>query len=135
MGLAGGVSAYFYGQIRQRHDYRQLTLTALFLWVVGFVVAGVASTRYLAIVPVLLFGLGQGLVFPTVMLWVEELVPTDRQGQFSSYIAMAGYTGQFLSPVLFGVVAGPFGTRSVFVAAAVFAGVSFLGSGVQYVAH
>ena len=135
MGLAGGVSAYFYGQIRQRLNYRQLTLTALFLWVIGFGIAGVASTRYLAIVPVLLFGFGQGLVFPTVMLWVEELVPTDRQGQFSSYIAMAGYIGQFLSPVLFGVVTGPFGTQSVFVAAAVLAGISFLGSGVQYVAH
>ena len=92
-------------------------------------------TRYLAIVPVLLFGFGQGLVFPTVILWVEELVPTDRQGQFNSYTAMAGSIGQFLSPVLFGVVAGSFGTRSVFVAAAVLAGGSFLGSGVQYVAH
>jgi len=42
---------------------------------------------------VVLFGLGQGLVFPTVLLWVEELVPADRQGQFSSYVAMAGYIG------------------------------------------
>ena len=92
-------------------------------------------TRYLAIVLVLLFGFGQGLVFPTVMLWVEELVPTDRQDQFSSYIAMAGYISEFLSPVLFGVVAGPFRTQSMVVAAAILAGVSFLGSGVQYVAH
>jgi MFS family permease len=135
LGLAGGVNAYFYGQIRQWLSYRQLTLTALSLWVVSFGVAGIASTRYLAVVPVLLFGLGQGLVFPTVMLWVEELVPTDRQGQFSSYIAMAGYIGQFLSPVLFGVVAGPFGTQSVFVVAAILAGVSLLGAGVRYVTY
>ena len=57
----------------------------------------VASTRVLALLPVVPFGLGQGLVFPTVLLWVEELVPADRQGRFSSYVAMAGYIGRFLS--------------------------------------
>ena len=41
--LTGGVSAYFYGQIRQRLDYRQLTLTSLFLWAVGF---GIAGSRF-----------------------------------------------------------------------------------------
>jgi len=81
---------------------------------------------------VVLFGLGQGLVFPTVLLWVEELVPTDRQGQFSSYVAMAGYVGQFLSPVLFGLIVGPFGIRAVFAAAAAFAGLTLVVSGGRY---
>jgi MFS family permease len=66
------------------------------------------------------------------LLWVEELVPADRQGQFSSYVAMAGYVGQFLSPVLFGLVAGPFSIRAVFAAAAAFAGLALVVSGGRY---
>lgn len=131
-GLAGGLSAYFYDRIRRRFDYRQITLSALALWVVGFGIAAVASSVVLAVLPVILFGIGQGLVFPTVLLWVEELVPADRQGQFSSYVAMAGYVGQFLSPVLFGLVASPFGVQSVFAAAAGFAAISLIFAGTKY---
>jgi MFS transporter, ACDE family, multidrug resistance protein len=131
LGIAGGVSAYFYDRIKRRFGYRQLTIAALSLWVVGFGLAATASTPVLAVVPVVLFGLGQGLVFPTVLLWVEELVPADRQGQFSSYVAMAGYIGQFLSPILFGVVAGALGVRSVFGAAAGAVGVALLVIGLK----
>lgn len=127
MGTAGGVSAYYYDRIKRRLDYRRLVLTALGLWTVGFTSATVASSRTVALVPVVLFGLGQGLVFPTVLLWVEDLVPPDRQGQFSSYIATVGYLGQFLAPVAFGPVAGAFGVRAVFGVAAAGAGVALVG--------
>ena len=65
------------------------------------------------------FGLGLGLVFPSAFGWIEALAPVDRQGQFSSYLASAGYTGQFVSPVLFGPLVPAFGVRGVFGAAAV----------------
>ncbi|WP_248299406.1 MFS transporter [Halorhabdus amylolytica] len=87
---------------------------AFLLWTIGFAVVPVANSPVVAIAPVVLFGLGQGLVFPTAMLWVEELVPASRKGQFSSYIAMFGYVGQFLSPVVFGPVAAGFGVVAVF---------------------
>ena len=132
LGIAGGVSAYFYDRIKRRFEYRQLTVVALGLWVAGSSLVAVASAPLLALLPVVLFGLGQGLVFPTVLLWVEELVPADRQGQFSSYVAMAGYIGQSLSPVLFGLVAGPFGIRAAFAAAAAFAGLALVASGGRY---
>lgn len=118
LGVSGGTSAYFYARIKRRFDYRRISLAAFVLWTIGFGTATVATTPTVAILPVVLFGLGQGLVFPTVFLWVEELVPADRRGQFSSYIAMFGYVGQFLSPIAFGVVAGAFGVRAVFATAA-----------------
>jgi len=126
MGAAGGVSAYYYDRIRRRIDYRQLVLAACALWTVGFAVAATAPTRAVAVAPVVLFGLGQGLVFPTVLLWIEELVPADRQGQFSSYVAIVGYVGQFLAPVAFGPVAGAFGVHAVFATAALGAGVALV---------
>lgn len=132
LGMAGGLSAYFYDRLKRHLSYRQLTFAALGLWLPGFGLAAVASSWILAVLPVVLFGLGQGLVFPTVLLWVEELVPADRQGQFSSYVAMAGYVGQFLSPVLFGPVVGPLGIRAVFVVGAGFAGLVLAVSSIRY---
>jgi len=58
------------------------------------------------------------LVFPSAFGWIEALAPVDRQGQFSSYLASAGYTGQFVSPVVFGPLVPVFGVRGVFAAAA-----------------
>ena len=125
MGLSGGTSAYFYDRIRQRLSYVGLAHTAFLLWTVGFGLVIVAGSAWMAAVPVVLFGLGQGLVFPTALLWVEELVPVGRQGQFSSYIAMFGYVGQFLSPILFGPVASGFGVTAVFGTAAGVVGLVF----------
>jgi len=114
MGIAGGVSAALYDRVHRLFSYGQLARIALLLWTVGFAVVPAANSPIVAIAPVVLFGLGQGLAFPTAMLWVEELVPADRKGQFSSYIAMFGYVGQFLSPVLFGPVAAGLGVTAVF---------------------
>ncbi|MFB6110318.1 MAG: MFS transporter [Halodesulfurarchaeum sp.] len=114
MGVSGGVSAFFYDRIKRRFTHQQLAVVAFALWSVGFGLATVVSSSLTAAAPVMLFGLGQGLVFPTVLLWIEELVPPDRQGQFSSYVAMLGYLGQFLSPVVFGPIASRFGPSGVF---------------------
>ncbi|ADJ14797.1 MFS transporter [Halalkalicoccus jeotgali] len=132
LGVVGGTSAYFYDRIKRRFGYRQLTLAALALWTVGFAVAAVADGRFVAVLPVALFGLGQGLVFPTVLLWIEELAPADRKGQYSSYVAMFGYIGQFLSPVVLGPVAGAAGVHAVFAVAGTFVGVAVLGVAIAH---
>lgn len=127
LGISGGVSAALYDRIRKRFAYHELAGIAFGLWTVAFVLATVASSALLAVVPMVLYGLGQGLVFPTVLLWVEELVPKGYQGRFSSYVAMAGYIGQFLSPVLFGPVVAGFGVRAVFASAAIAVGTGAIG--------
>lgn len=120
-GMAGGVSAAVYDRLVTRTSRHTLVVTALVLWVGAFAGATLADSPLTAVPTVIAFGLGQGLVFPAAFAWIETLAPTDRQGQFSSYLASAGYTGQFLSPVLFGLLVPPFGVRGVFGAAALLA--------------
>jgi ACDE family multidrug resistance protein len=74
--------------------------------------------------PVVAFGLGLGLVFPSAFAWIEALAPQDRQGQYSSYLASAGYVGQFAASIVFGPLVAPFGVRGVFGAAATVATVA-----------
>ncbi|MFO7927462.1 MAG: MFS transporter [Halobacteriota archaeon] len=125
-GLAGGVTGVLYGRLKGRFGARPLVSSAFALWLVAFVLATVVTSPVTAFAPVVLFGLGIGLVFPSTFVWVESLAPTAQQGQFGSYVAMAGYVGQFVSPVVFGSVVAPFGVRGVFSAAAL---VSIVGIG------
>jgi len=128
-GAAGGVSAIAYDRLVSRVDRSALVFAALGLWVAGFGLATAVGTAVGAALPVVLFGLGLGLVFPSTFAWVEAFAPPDRQGQFSSYLASVGYTGQFLSPVAFGLAVPLAGVRGVFFAAATVAGVGAVGLG------
>ncbi|MDS0474496.1 MFS transporter [Natrinema sp. 1APR25-10V2] len=128
-GAAGGISAVAYDRLVSRVDRSALVFTALGLWIAGFGLATAVGTAVGAALPVVLFGLGLGLVFPSTFAWVEAFAPPDRQGQFSSYLASVGYTGQFLSPVAFGLAVPLAGVRGVFFAAATVAGVGAVGLG------
>ncbi|MEF8820773.1 MAG: MFS transporter [Halovenus sp.] len=128
-GGAGGISAALYDRLVARISKHALVAVALGLWIVAFAGATVATSALTAIPSVVAFGLGLGLVFPSSFAWIEALAPVDRQGQFSSYLASAGYTGQFLSPVLFGPLVPAFGVRGVFGAAAVVSGASLIALG------
>lgn len=121
-GIAGGITGGLYDRFKRRVGAGRLVLAALVLWAIGLGAAVVVTSPAAAFAPVVLFGLGVGFVFPSTFVWVESLAPEALQGQLSSYVAMAGYVGQFVSPVLFGVFVGPFGIRGPFAAAALAAG-------------
>ena len=120
-GIAGGLTSVLYDRFKQRIDALALVLAAFGLWLVGFGLAAVVTTPLAAFAPVILFGFGLGVVFPSVFAWIESFVPAEKQGQFSSYAAMSGYIGQFAAPVVFAPFVAPFGVRGVFTAAAVVA--------------
>ncbi|WP_049939456.1 MFS transporter [Natronomonas pharaonis] len=117
-GVAGGIAGASYDRLKQATGSLWLVAVAFLLWTIGFGTAAVVESPAAAFLPVVLFGIGLGLVFPSSFVWVERLAPTDRQGQFGSYVAMAGYIGQFSAPVVFGPLVAPFGVRAVFSAAA-----------------
>lgn len=125
-GVSGGVTAVLFDRLKQRASALALVLVAFALWIASFSLAVTVTTPLGAFAPVILFGLGLGLVFPSTFVWVESLAPKAKQGQFSSYVAMAGYLGQFFSPIVFGPLVAPFGVRGVFLAAAVTAVVGFV---------
>lgn len=126
-GLAGGITAAGYDRLLGRTTRIRLVGTALLLWSLGFASATLATSALTAVPAVVAFGLGLGVVFPSAFSWIEALAPADKQGQFSSYLASAGYTGQFLSPVLFSPLLRALGIRGVFGAAALAALVGLAG--------
>ena len=114
MPVSSGTTAFIYGRIRSRLSYRAIVMTAVLLWAVAFGSTSQASSIQSIAVSVALFGVSLGLIFPTVMVWIGDVVPLAFRGRFSSYLGTFGYIGQFLSPILFAPVLILVGFKGVF---------------------
>lgn len=100
VGIAGGTTSLFYGRIKARLSFNTIVKISLFLWSVGFILISQAPFVWLISVSILFFGIGMGMVIPTVSVWVGEIVPASFRGRMTSYITLFSYTGQFLSPII-----------------------------------
>lgn len=118
MAFSGGAIAFIYGKIRARFSYRTIAMTAVLLWAAGFTSISLFQHIPAIAVSAAVFGMGQGLVMPTVMAWIGDAVPLSFRGRFSSYLGTFGYIGQFLSPILFAPVLILVGLKNVFTVAA-----------------
>ena len=125
-GAAGGVTAVAYDRLLKRVSRLTLVGVAVGLWTIGFAGVSAVTTAGGALLPVVLFGAGIGLVFPSAFAWVEQFAPAAKQGQFSAYLASVGYTGQFLAPVLFGPLVPAVGIAGTFAVGAAVAAVGLL---------
>ena len=125
-GAAGGVTAVAYDRLLKRSSRLTLVGIAVGLWTVGFAGVSAVTTAGGALLPVILFGAGIGLVFPSAFAWVEQFAPASKQGQFSAYLASVGYTGQFLAPVLFGPLVPAVGVAGTFAVGAAVAAIGGL---------
>ncbi len=118
MTTSGALTSFIYGKIRSRFTYHGIVTFSVALWVVLFTIISQASDIRMIIVGGALFGVSQGLLMPTVMVWIGEVVPPSFRGRFSSYLGSSGYIGQFLSPYLFGPVYMLVALKGVFLASA-----------------
>ena len=118
MTASAGVTAFVYGKIRSRFSYQVIVTMAVALWMLAFTTISQACGSWIVVVAVALFGVSQGLIMPTVMVWVGAVVPPSFQGRFSSYLGTFGFIGQFLSPILFAPVFMQLGFKGVFLTGA-----------------
>jgi MFS family permease len=104
MTLSAGVTSLLYGRIKSRLSYERIVLIALALWAVGYTAVSQATSPLVIALATAFFGIGQGMTMPALMVWVGELVPAPFRGRVAAYLGMFGSLGQFLAPVLFGVL-------------------------------
>jgi len=123
---SAGVTAFIYGKIRSRFTYRVIVTIGVALWAVAFITISQASGSRIIAMAVALFGVSQGLILPTVMVWIGAVVPPSFRGRFSSYLGSFGFIGQFLSPILFAPVFMLVGLKGVFMVGAGVGAVWFL---------
>ncbi len=115
---SAGVTAFIYGKIRFRFTYRVIVTIGVALWTLAFTTISQASGSRIMALAVALFGVSQGLILPTVMVWIGAVVPPSFRGRFSAYLGTFGFIGQFLSPILFAPVFMLVGLKGVFMVGA-----------------
>jgi ACDE family multidrug resistance protein len=115
---SAALTAFVYGRIRMRLSYERIVMLTAVLWAVAFTIISQAPASFVLAIGAALFGVSQGLLLPTVMVWVGALVPASYRGRFSSYLGTSGFIGQFLSPIVFAPVFMHLGFEGVFVSGA-----------------
>jgi len=118
MATAAGTMSLVYGKIRGRLSYRTISIIGVLIWAIAFFSISKAQVLPTIVFSVFFLGAGQGLIMPTVMAWIGEVVPVSFRGRFSSYLGTFGYIGQFLSPILLAPALIHFGIRGVFTVSA-----------------
>ena len=118
MTASAGVTAFVYGKIRSRFSYERIGIMTVILWTMAFTIISQAPVSWAIAIGMALFGISQGLMMPTVMVWIGVVVPPSFRGRFSSYLGTCGFIGQFLSPILFAPVFVQLGFKGVFVTGA-----------------
>ncbi len=114
VGVAGGAASFFYGRIKARLSFNTIIIIALSLWSAGFIMMSQAPFVWLVSVSIIFFGIGMGMVIPTISVWVGELVPASFRGRMTSYITLFSYTGQFLSPIILSPIESALGLDALF---------------------
>ena len=114
MGIAGAISALMYRRIKSKFSYNLIAFVGLGLWSFGLILLSQTISIFTVLVMMVLFGVGQGMVMPTLNLWVGELTKTCVRGRMVSYLTMFLFVGQFLPPLIFNPIFSKFNFNGVF---------------------
>ena len=119
MGIAAATSAFMYKRIKSKFSYTVIAFIALAIWGVGLILLSQTVSVLTIIVTFVLFGIGQGMVMPTLNLWVGELANTCARGRLVSYLTTFLFIGQFLPPVIFNPIFSALSFSGVFLIAGI----------------
>ncbi|WP_035075196.1 MFS transporter [Maridesulfovibrio zosterae] len=113
---------------RLAHFISQPTMIAIsaFAYAASMIAMPSAGSALWCIIPVCLFGLGQGLNMPNSMSMLTAIAPMEQRAIFMSINGMLLRLGQTLAPLLMGLVYAGFKLDAVFYAGAVIALAMFL---------
>jgi MFS family permease len=100
LGISGCASALlgiFYGRIAWRfHRYTILTITLLSFGL-GLCCLGFATSLVIVAFAVILIGIGEGLLMPTILTWIATITPRQFLGRAMGGFSVALNLGQFAS--------------------------------------
>lgn len=108
-------AALLLGRTRARFGRARLLIMANVLFVIGFVVIGLADVLPLLLLGALCYGLGEGSAIPTVQDVVAGAAPPSSRGAVVAVWVGAARAGQTVGPLLAGVGIATVGTGTTFV--------------------
>jgi MFS family permease len=94
------VSAFSYSKIKDRLNFQQVFCLGYFLMALGFIGIALSTTYLMALIGILIVGLGMGVLIPNANIWVMQLAPLEIRGREIGRLTTFWFMGQFLSPIV-----------------------------------
>lgn len=109
--ITSSLAAFNLGRIRQRVPTAPLLLATAATWVIAFALAGAASTLTLLIVGTLFYGLGEGVMIPSLQDTALDHAPDEHRAAVIATWTGSARLGQTAGPLVAGLVVAGAGTR------------------------
>jgi MFS family permease len=119
MSLATALTSSQLGRLARIFSKRTLLQVACGLYAAALLMIPLTPSLWVLGIPVILFGLAQGLSIPNLQTLLAGLAPLEHRGAFMSINGMILRLGQTVGPPLMGMAFGAWGIEGAFYAAAV----------------
>lgn len=113
--IGATVGSLALGRARRRFGPRQIVIGSFGLFAVSYPVVGLAPTLVLVLLAGVVYGLGEGMVLPTLTDVVAESAPDSNRGAVLSLQVGAIRSGQSVGPIVAGLGISAVGTAGAFV--------------------
>ncbi|MGD8243807.1 MAG: MFS transporter [Anaerolineae bacterium] len=126
MSLATALTSAQLGRLTRVCSERTLLQAACVLYAAALLAIPLTPSLWVLGIPVVLFGLAQGLSIPNLQTLLAGLAPLEHRGAFMSINGMVLRLGQTVGPPLMGLALGVWGIEGAFYAAAAVAAAMFV---------
>lgn len=114
MMISIAISAVLSKNIRQRFSYLSMYIIGFILMAIGYTIIGFSPSYAIAVVGVVVVGLGIGSLIPNSNLWMMSLVSIAHRGAYVGKLTRANFLGMFLSPLAIQPIQNMVGLQSSF---------------------
>ncbi len=94
------LGASYYGRIKSRFRFMDITMTSILLSSIGFFVLYQSSVFAFAIIGLYFLSMGMALFLPNINLWVNTVSPEAYRGRAIGGLTTCHFLGRFVSPFL-----------------------------------
>ena len=104
MSVGSGITSTQLGRLTKKYSRKALLLTAFVLYTLALTMLPFVPKLWMAIIPTLIYGIGNGLNIPTIHSLLASLSPLEYRAAFMSANGMVLRMGQTLGPIVMGMV-------------------------------
>lgn len=102
MSVTTAITSAFLGKINRFLSERQMILLGFAAYAVAFAIIPLMTNVLLLLLPIVIFGIGHGMNFPSIQSHLTKVAPLKYRGMFMSFNGMVLRIGQTTGPLIIG---------------------------------
>ena len=102
MSVVTAITSTMLGKINEYISERTMVLLGFVSYVISFTIIPFIGHPLLMVIPIIIFGVGHGMNFPSIQSHLTKLAPLEYRGMFMSFNGMVLRIGQTTGPLIIG---------------------------------